>query len=150
MEDLTISVQIVRSGAALPRYMTDSAAGMDLYAAIEEPLVLSPGERRLVPTGVALAIPPGYEGQIRPRSGLALRHGLTMVNTPGTIDADYRGEIGVILINHGTESVTVESGDRIAQMVIAKVQRCALREVETLDTTRRGEGGFGHTGKGKS
>lgn len=146
MEDIPVPVQIVRPGAVLPRYMTEFAAGMDLYAALEGPLVLSPGERSLIPTGIALAIPPGYEGQVRPRSGLALRYGLTMVNTPGTIDADYRGEVGVILINHGSQPVTVEPGDRIAQLVLGRVQRAALRAVSSLDSTRRGEGGFGHTG----
>ncbi len=136
----------MRETAVVPRYMTEGAAGMDLHAALEIPLRLLPGERALVPTGIAMAIPAGYEGQVRPRSGLALRKGVSMVNTPGTIDADYRGEIGVILINLGTEEVVVESGDRIAQLIIAPVQRAALSLVESLDETQRNDGGFGHTG----
>lgn len=145
---MEIRIKRLRDNAVLPRYMTDGAAGMDLCAAVEEPLRLMPGERKLVPTGIALAIPPGYEGQVRPRSGLALRQGIGMVNAPGTIDADYRGEIGVILINLGSEAATIAPGDRIAQLVIAPVQRACLVPVEELDETDRGEGGFGHTGFG--
>lgn len=145
---MEIRVKRLRENAVLPRYMTEGAAGMDLCAALEKPLRLAPGERTLVPTGIALAIPPGYEGQVRPRSGLALRQGVGMVNAPGTIDADYRGEIGVILINLGGEEVTIAAGDRIAQLVIAPVQRARLLPVEELDETARGDGGFGHTGCG--
>jgi dUTP pyrophosphatase len=137
----------------LPSYETEGAAGMDLRANLAtadraEGLTLKPGERALVPTGIALAIPPGWEVQIRPRSGLALKRGVTLVNAPGTIDSDYRGEIGVILINHGSEAVTVSHGERVAQMVAAPVARAALREVETLGATGRGAGGFGSTGSG--
>lgn len=135
-------------GLALPRYETRDAAGMDLRAAIDEasPLALSPSCRILVPTGLIFAIPSGFEGQVRPRSGLALRHGITVLNTPGTIDADYRGEVSVILINHGCETVTIARGERIAQLVIAPVTRLDLVRVDTLDETDRGEGGYGSTG----
>lgn len=145
---IEVRIKCLNDRAVLPKYMTAGAAGMDLCAALESPVRLEPGARMLVPTGIAMAVPPGYEGQVRPRSGLALRKGLGMVNAPGTIDADYRGEIGVILINLGQETVTIESGDRIAQMVIAPVQRARLVSVENLDETERGEGGFGHTGHG--
>lgn len=143
---VAIPVQQLRPQAVLPVYMTDLAAGMDLHAALTETLTLRPGERTLIPTGLALAIPPGYEGQVRPRSGLALKKGIALVNAPGTIDADYRGEIGIILINHGTETVTIAPGERIAQMVIAAVARAALTLVDELPATRRDAGGFGHTG----
>jgi len=126
--------------------MTDSAAGMDLYAAIDEPVTFRPGERAMIPTGIALAIPVGYEGQVRPRSGLALNKGMTLVNSPGTIDADYRGEVGVIVINHGREDVVIFPEDRIAQLVIAPVIRGEFRTVDELDETVRNAGGFGHTG----
>lgn len=150
MADTTkIPVKLLREGAILPQYMTSLAAGMDLCAALAAPLSLQPGERQLIPTGLALAIPAGFEGQVRPRSGLALRHGLALVNSPGTIDADYRGEIGIILINLGQEIVTLNSGDRIAQLVIAPVVRAQLLEVEDLEQTQRSDGGFGHTGVGK-
>ena len=127
--------------------MTEQAAGVDLHAALDGPFVLHPGERALVPTGIALEIPPGYEAQVRPRSGLALRHGIALVNSPGTIDADYRGEIGVILINHGSEPFTVADGERIAQLVFAKFKRARFVEVEELGESTRGAGGFGHTGR---
>ena len=132
----------------LPAYETAHAAGMDLRAAVphEAPIVLRPGDREAVPTGLAFALPEGFEGQVRPRSGLAARHGISMVNTPGTIDADYRGEVKVILINHGEEDVTIRRGDRIAQLVIAPVVRAEWREVESLEETARGAGGFGSTG----
>lgn len=130
----------------LPAYATGGAAGLDLRA--DEDLELAPGARRLVPTGLALAIPPGYEGQVRPRSGLALREGVTCLNTPGTIDSDYRGEVGVILVNLGAATVRVARGDRIAQVVIARVERAELEEQAQLAGTARGGGGFGHTGKG--
>jgi len=127
--------------------MTAHSAGMDLYADLTEDIVLSPGERALVPTGIALELPDGYEVQIRPRSGLALRNGITLVNSPGTIDPDYRGEIAVIVINHGTETFSIKSGDRIAQMVFSRFIRVTFTEVTELGETARGEGGFGHTGK---
>ena len=130
----------------LPAYETEHAAGMDLRAAVEAPLTVPAGERALVPTGIRIALPPGTEAQVRPRSGLALRHGISMVNTPGTIDADYRGEIKVILINHGHDSFQIERGDRIAQLIIAPVHRAVWERVDTLDETIRGPGGFGHTG----
>lgn len=130
----------------LPSYESKSAAGMDIRAALEEPLSLKPGERTLIPTGLKMAIPVGYEAQIRPRSGLAIRNGITMLNSPGTIDADYRGEVKVIAINHGQETFTVNHGDRIAQMVIAPVTQFEISEMDELDDTERGEGGFGSTG----
>jgi dUTP pyrophosphatase len=135
-------------GLPLPAYETPGSAGMDLRAAVETPLTLQPGARAAVPTGIAIALPPGYEGQVRPRSGLALRDGVTTLNTPGTIDADYRGEVRVILINHGAVPVTIARGDRIAQLVIAPVVQAAWREAAELDVTGRGEGGFGSTGAG--
>jgi dUTP pyrophosphatase len=130
----------------LPRYMTEHSAGMDLFADVESEVVLQPGERRLIPTGIALAIPPGYEGQVRPRSGLALREGVSLVNTPGTIDADYRGEVGVLLINLGQEPFRLKRSDRIAQLVIAPVCRAELELTDELEATFRNDGGFGHTG----
>lgn len=136
-------------GLALPRYETEGAAGADLRAAVPEeaPLTLAPGARALVPTGLKMAIPPGYEVQIRPRSGLAAKHGITLVNTPGTIDWDYRGEVKVILINLGTEPFTINRGERIAQMVVAPVTQAAFDQVEVLPDTLRGDGGFGSTGQ---
>jgi dUTP pyrophosphatase len=131
---------------SLPQYMTEGASGMDLYASLEKEVILKPGERRLIPTGISIAIPEGFEGQIRPRSGLAIQKGIGIVNGPGTIDADYRGEVGVLLINFGRDPFTVRNGDRIAQMVITQVFRVYLEEVEDLPTTQRQESGFGHTG----
>jgi dUTP pyrophosphatase len=130
----------------LPAYMTPNAAGLDLVAAVKQPMLITPGGRALIPTGLKLAIPPGYEGQVRPRSGLALRHGITMLNTPGTIDADYRGELQLIVANLGGEEFLVKRGDRIAQLIIAPVARARMELVATLEQTERGEGGFGHTG----
>ncbi len=130
----------------LPRYMTEDSAGMDICAAVEGDIALHPGERILIPTGFAVALPPGYEAQIRPRSGLAVEAGVTLLNAPGTIDADYRGEVRVLIINHGTEAFVVKRGDRIAQMVIQPVSRAVWEVCDDLDRTRRGEGGFGHTG----
>jgi dUTP pyrophosphatase len=130
----------------LPAYQSELAAGMDLLAAVTEPVTLAPGKRALIPTGIAIALPAGYEAQVRPRSGLAARHGVTVLNTPGTIDADYRGEVQVILINVGDAPVAIERGMRIAQMVIARVERAALREMPALPPTGRGGGGFGSTG----
>lgn len=146
---IPLRVKRLRDTAILPQYMTEHAAGMDLFAALDQPLRLAPGERTLVPTGVALAVPPGFEGQVRPRSGLALRKGVALVNSPGTIDADYRGEVGVIVINLGQEDVDIAPGDRIAQLVIAPVLRPRIVQVEELEPTERGEGGFGHTGFGR-
>ncbi|MGQ9531721.1 MAG: dUTP diphosphatase [Desulfotomaculales bacterium] len=131
----------------LPRYVTAGAAGMDLYAAVEEPVTLAPGEYRAIPCGVSLALPSGYEAQVRPRSGLAREFGVTLLNAPGTVDADYRGEIQVILVNHGPRPFTVNRGDRIAQLVVQEVVRVRWEEVEVLGDTARGEGGFGHTGR---
>ncbi|HZR10854.1 MAG TPA: dUTP diphosphatase [Myxococcales bacterium] len=130
----------------LPAYATDGSAGLDLRADAE--VALAPGERALVPTGISLAIPAGFEGQVRPRSGLALREGVTCLNTPGTIDSDYRGEVGVILVNLGQKAVTVHRGDRIAQLVLARVERAEIVEAASLAQTSRGGGGFGHTGRG--
>ena len=148
----TLSIECTQlphgEGMPLPAYETSGAAGMDLMAAIAqgEDIVLAPGERRLIPTGLSIAVPEGYEAQIRPRSGLALRHGITMVNAPGTIDSDYRGEIGVILINLGQETFTVRRGERIGQMVIAAHVRAEWQVAHALDETSRGAGGFGSTG----
>ena len=144
-----IAVKRVRPGYSdllLPRYMTAGAVGMDLHAAIDEPLPFHPGARALVPTGIALAIPAGFEGQVRPRSGLALRSGLTLLNSPGTIDSDYRGEVMVLLVNLDQREQLVQRGDRIAQLVVAPVSRARLREVHELEVTARGSSGFGHTG----
>jgi dUTP pyrophosphatase len=134
----------------LPAYQTADSAGMDLMAAIAAPVTLAPGERRLIATGLAIALPSGYEAQIRPRSGLALRDGISQVNAPGTIDADYRGEIGIILINHGDTAFEITPGMRIAQMVVAPVVQAHWREVDSLDETDRGDSGFGSTGTGKA
>ena len=142
-----MEVKIVnKSNNPLPEYKTVQSAGMDLRAFIAEPIVLKPLERKLIPTGLYIALPDGYEAQIRPRSGLALKNGITVLNTPGTIDADYRGEIGVILINLSDTEFTIESGDRICQMVIQKIEQPEMIEVFVLDETERGDGGFGHTG----
>lgn len=129
----------------LPRYMSEQAAGMDIVAAIEGEEVIPPGKRKLIPTGIAIALPEGYEAEIRPRSGLAVKHGVTLANSPGTIDADYRGEVGVIMINHGEEPFVVRRGDRIAQMVVHRAYRVKWDVAVQLDQTSRGNGGFGHT-----
>ncbi len=143
-----LSVKIInKSKHPLPDYETSQSAGMDIRANLEEPVVLHPGERKLIPTGLYIALPEGYEAQIRPRSGLAIKHGITLLNSPGTIDADYRGEIKIILINHSNESFLIEDGARIAQMVINKFEQIEWQPVEELDKTSRGEGGFGSTGK---
>ncbi len=149
---MTIKVEIKKlenfPGDNLPAYESPLAAGVDLRAAIDEdaPFVLAPGERHLLATGFAMALPPGYEAQIRPRSGLAYKHGISVVNSPGTIDADYRGEVKILLINHGHEAFTINRGDRIAQMVIAPVQQVNFTAVSDLSTTKRGAGGYGSTG----
>ncbi|MDR6883912.1 dUTP diphosphatase [Bacillus sp. 3255] len=131
----------------MPQRMSEAASGFDLHAAVDEPLILQPGERRLIPTGFALSMPPELEAQIRPRSGLAFKYGITTLNSPGTIDADYRGEVKVLLINHGQQAFTIERNERIAQMVFQLVPAVELKEVSELDATVRGAGGFGHTGR---
>ena len=142
-----MKIKIVnKSRHPLPAYATELSAGMDLRANIEEPIVLKPMERRLVPTGLHIALPVGYEAQVRPRSGLALKKGITVLNAPGTVDADYRGDVGVILINLSDEPFTIEDGERIAQMVIARHEHAEFIPVDVLDETERGEGGYGHTG----
>jgi len=144
-----LTLRLLRVGhieTPAPRYASEGAAGMDLAAAVGAPLHIAPGARALVPTGWAMAIPEGYEGQVRPRSGLALRHGITVLNTPGTVDADYRGELKVLLVNLGQESFTVLPGDRIAQLVVCPVARATLHITATLDDTARGSGGYGSTG----
>ena len=134
------------SDLPLPQYMTSGSSGMDLLAAVDEPIVLQPGARALIPTGLAIALPHGIEAQVRPRSGLAIRYGLTILNTPGTIDADYRGEIKIIIINLGEESYTLQRGERIAQIVFSKVEQVELMTADELPDTLRADGGFGHTG----
>ena len=142
-----IRVKVINKGnQPLPTYATAQSAGMDLRANIDSPITLKPMERRLVPTGLYIALPEGYEAQVRPRSGLALKHGITVLNTPGTVDADYRGEIMVLLINFSTEAFVINAGERIAQMVIARHEQANFEEVEVLDETERGAGGYGHTG----
>ncbi len=152
MGGLAVKVKRLPHGAdlPLPHYATPDSAGVDLVAAVEDAVVLAPGERRLIPTGIAIALPPGTEAQVRPRSGLALRHGITLLNTPGTIDADYRGEIGVILINLGQEPFAIDRGMRIAQMIVAPVVQVAWDEVAELSESQRGAGGFGSTGVGSA
>ena len=142
-----IKVLVKRLQGKLPQYMTPHSAGMDLFASLEEEVTLTPGERRLIPTGIAIALPEGYEAQVRPRSGLALKHGVTLLNTPGTVDTDYRGEIGCIMINLGAEPFVIKDGDRVAQLVFNQVAHAELQEVEELPESTRGEGGFGHTGQ---
>ncbi len=148
-EPVPVAVRILDHGAGLPlpAYQSDQAAGLDLLAAVEAPLTLAPGARALVPTGLAIALPEGFEAQVRPRSGLAAKHGVTVLNTPGTVDADYRGEVKVILVNLGDAPFVVARGERIAQMVIAPVTRARLVAVQSLDDTARGAGGFGSTGR---
>ena len=148
MSDVIVAVTQLAHGAdlPLPEYATPGSAGMDLLAAIAESVTLAPGERKVVPTGLQIALPAGHEAQVRPRSGLALKKGLTVLNSPGTIDADYRGEVGVILANLGQEPVTIERGMRIAQMIVAPVSRAVWRQTKTLPDSERGTGGFGSTG----
>ena len=149
MEEVKIHVKRLRKDQLipLPRYMTQGSSGMDLFAFLEKEVTLESGERKLIPTGISVAIPEGFEGQIRPRSGLAVQHGIGVVNGPGTIDADYRGEISVLLINFGHAPFTLRHGDRIAQMVISRVYRAIFEELNELPPTGRQEGGFGHTGR---
>lgn len=143
----TLPVRIVNKGRhPLPHYATDHSAGLDLRANLEVPVVLAPGQRALIPTGLYLELPEGTEAQVRPRSGLAFKHGITVLNSPGTIDADYRGEVGVLLINHGPEPFAVNDGERIAQLVVARYIRVSFAEVPDLRASERGAGGFGHTG----
>jgi dUTP pyrophosphatase len=150
--DARLALQIMRlphgADLPLPQYQSAQAAGLDLLAAVpaDAPVVIAPGARALIPTGVAVALPPGYEGQVRPRSGLAVRHGVTVLNTPGTVDADYRGELQIALVNLGNEPFIVQRGMRVAQMIVAPVERVVLVEVESLNTTKRATGGFGSTG----
>jgi dUTP pyrophosphatase len=148
MREVSVKVKILgdASDVRLPAYQTEGAAGMDLHACLGEPLSLKAGEWAVIPTGLALSIPAGYEAQVRPRSGLASRHGITVLNSPGTIDSDYRGEVCIILINHGGKDYSIEPGERIAQMIFAPVTRAALELSRELDTTERACGGFGHTG----
>lgn len=144
-------LRIARTGPVdvpLPQYQTEGAAGFDVHAALQTPVTLEPGERRLIPTGLRLALPEGFEAQVRPRSGLALRHGISIVNSPGTVDCDFRGEVGIVLINHGGEPVEVRPLDRVAQIVVTRYQRVAFEEVPDLDETVRGGGGYGSTGGG--
>lgn len=144
---MQVKVSIInRSHHALPSYSTLLSAGMDIRANLDAPITLMPGERRLIPTGLFIALPEGYEAQIRPRSGLAIKHGITVLNSPGTIDADYRGEVGIILINHSDKAFVIEDGERVGQMVVARYSRVEWNETDTLDDTERGAGGFGHTG----
>ena len=144
---MSVKVSIInRSHHALPSYSTPLSAGMDIRANLSESITLQPGERRLIPTGLFIALPEGYEAQIRPRSGLALKHGITVLNSPGTIDADYRGEVGIILINHSDKAFVIEDGERVGQMVVAQYNRVEWNETDSLDETERGAGGFGHTG----
>jgi len=151
MEMKTLKAQIQRlphgKDIPLPAYMSEHAAGMDLYAAVEAETTIPSGGWKLIPTGVSIALPEGYEAQVRPRSGLALKQGISILNTPGTVDADYRGEVGVILMNHGPQELSIKRGDRIAQMIINKIERIEFEEVAELSQTARGAGGFGHTGK---
>jgi len=142
-----MKVEVVNlSSHELPKYSTNESAGLDLRAELQSPITLEPGQRSLIPTGLKIALPTGYEAQVRPRSGLAYKHGITVLNSPGTIDADYRGDVGVILINHGSEAFTIENGERIAQLIIAKFIQIDWDEVLDLSSTSRGEGGFGSTG----
>ena len=144
---MSVKVAVINDGKhQLPHYSTPQSAGLDLRASLDQPVVLQPGERSLIPTGIKLALPPGMEAQVRPRSGLAYKHGVTVLNAPGTIDADYRGDIGVILVNHGKVAFTVEDGSRIAQLVLAKYEQVEWEEVRELTDTDRGDGGFGSTG----
>ncbi len=148
MEEIRIYIKRLKGGQdiSFPQYMTTGSSGMDLSACLEEEITLRPGERKMIPTGISVAIPEGFEGQVRPRSGLAIRSGIGLINAPGTIDADYRGEIGVLLINFAQEAFTVRHGDRIAQLIVSRVFRAVWEEVDELPPSTRQAGGFGHTG----
>jgi dUTP pyrophosphatase len=147
IEEIGVHIQKLPGhlNVSLPRYMTEHSAGMDIYAAVKTDETILPGQRKIIPTGIAIALPEGYEAEIRPRSGLAIKNGVTLVNSPGTIDADYRGEIGILLINHGEDPFVIRRGDRIAQMIIHRVCKVLWIECQQLDATIRGDGGFGHT-----
>jgi dUTP pyrophosphatase len=147
MEKIKVDIQKLAGNEdiPLPRYMTNMAAGMDIFAAVINDEIIEPGHRKMIPTGIAIALPEGYEAQIRPRSGLAIKNGITLLNSPGTIDADYRGEISLIIINHGNDSFVVQRGMRLAQMVVQKVSQVDWVETNKLSETQRGQGGFGHT-----
>lgn len=147
-ESVAVDVQVLPEGRGLPlpTYMTSSAAGCDLYAAVDDDVSIAPGQRKLISTGIAIAVPPGYEAQVRPRSGLALTYGVTCLNSPGTIDSDYRGPVSVIIVNHGSDTFVVRRGDRIAQLIVARVAQADFHPVERLDSTERGPAGFGSTG----
>ncbi len=149
MEEIKIQIQRLSGydDLNLPRYMTEHAAGMDIHAAVKTEEIILPGQRKMIPTGIAIAVPEGYEAEIRPRSGLAIKNGVTLVNSPGTIDADYRGEIGIIIINHGKEPFVIKPGDRIAQMIVHRVCKVSWEVCRQLEATPRGDGGFGHTGR---
>jgi dUTP diphosphatase len=151
MENINVQIKRLEHGKdiPLPSYMSDHAAGMDMYAAVDQETIIPSGEWKLIPTGMAIALPEGFEAQVRPRSGLALKQGVSVLNTPGTVDADYRGEVGVILMNHSKKDLVVKRGDRIAQMIINKIERIIFKEVKELSDTDRGTGGFGHTGVNK-
>ncbi|MBI4387530.1 MAG: dUTP diphosphatase [Candidatus Omnitrophica bacterium] len=144
--DISVKCLPHHAGLSLPAYMSEGSAGMDLMAAVTRPIILNPGERALIPTGISLSIPVPFEAQVRPRSGLAYKYGITVLNAPGTIDSDYRGEVQVILINLGKESFTIQRGDRIAQLVFTNYQKACFKIQEELDVSKRNEGGFGHTG----
>jgi dUTP pyrophosphatase len=146
-EGPTLRVRLLSAGASEPRYASDGAAGLDLTACLDAPLTIDPRGRAMVPTGIAIALPPGHEGQVRPRSGLAARHGITVTNAPGTIDEDYRGEVKVLLVNLGDAAYEIQPGERIAQLVVAPVTRVTVEKAETLAETARGDGGFGSTGR---
>jgi len=148
VEEIRIAIQRLpgHDDIPFPRYMTEKCAGMDIFAAVAQEEVIRPGERRMIPTGIRIAVPEGYEAQIRPRSGLAIKNGITLINSPGTIDADYRGEVTLLLVNHGSRPFIVKRGERIAQMVVQRVTRVLWEPCHTLDPTSRGSGGFGHTG----
>ena len=148
MQNIKVQVKRLPHGMdlPLPKYMSEHAAGMDLYAAVTEETIIKAGEWKLVPTGLSIALPPGYEAQVRPRSGMALKQGISVLNTPGTVDADYRGEVGVILMNHSKVDLIIKRGDRIAQMIVNQIEQIVFEEVTELSDTVRGAGGFGHTG----
>jgi len=147
LEKITLKIKRSKnSNLPLPAYETDGSAGMDIRASLDDDVILEPGDIKLIPTGISVSIPMGYEGQIRPRSGLALKHGIGMVNSPGTIDSDYRGEVGIIMANYGKKSFTIKHGDRIAQMIITRICHAVIEEVSELNSTKRGQGGFGHSG----
>lgn len=147
MKEIQIKVLKLHQDVELPKYMTEGSAGMDVFAFLEKDIILRPMERVLVPTGIKIEIPRGYEVQVRPRSGLAIKHGITLLNTPGTIDSDFRGEVKIIMVNLSNEDFIIKNNERIAQFILAKVEKCLWEESQELETSERGQGGFGHTGK---